>query len=84
MTENIEDKNRGAGQRSQGTIRFVRQVRSATRRKYTPEGKTHIVLQGFQREVTVNELCRRECIRPADFYSWTKEFIEAGKQRGIA
>tara|TARA_B100000809_G_scaffold102366_1_gene100976 strand:- start:551 stop:829 length:279 start_codon:yes stop_codon:yes gene_type:complete len=38
-------------------------------------------LQGFRREVTVNELCRREGIKPANFYSWTKEFMEAGKQR---
>ncbi len=38
-------------------------------------------MQGFRREVTVNELCRREGIKPANFYSWTKEFMEAGKQR---
>ena len=81
MTENTEDKNRAAEERSQDTRRFVRQVRSATRRKYTPEEKIHIVLQGFLREDTVNELCRREGIKPANFYSWTKEFMEAGKQR---
>ncbi|HIO62997.1 MAG TPA: transposase, partial [Dehalococcoidia bacterium] len=34
----------------------------------------HIVLEGFRREVTVNELCRREGIKPNNFYSWTKEF----------
>ena len=71
MTEDTEDKNRAAEERSQDTRRFVRQVRSATRRKYTPEEKIHIVLQGFRREVTVNELCRREGIKPANFYSWT-------------
>ncbi|HIM89781.1 MAG TPA: hypothetical protein EYM52_03530 [Dehalococcoidia bacterium] len=38
-------------------------------------------LEGFRREVTVNELCRREGIKPNNFYSWTKEFMEAGKQR---
>ena len=43
--------------------------------------KIHIVLEGFRREVTVNELCRREGIKPNNFYSWTKEFMEAGKQR---
>ncbi|MAP40564.1 MAG: hypothetical protein CL879_13240 [Dehalococcoidia bacterium] len=41
----------------------------------------HIVLEGFRREVTVNELCRREGINPNNFYLWTKEFMEAGKQR---
>ncbi len=73
MIENTEDKNRAAQERIQDTKRFVRQVRSATRRKYPPEEKIHIVLQGFRREVTVNELCRREGIKPANYYSWTKD-----------
>ena len=81
MTHNIQDKNKSAEERSQDTRRFVRQVRSKTRRKYTAEEKIHIVLEGFRREVTVNELCRREGIKPNNFYSWTKEFMEAGKQR---
>ncbi len=48
MIENTEDKNLAAEERRQDTKRFVRQVRSATRRKYTPEEKIHIVLQGFR------------------------------------
>jgi transposase len=79
--QNTQDKNQAAEERNQDTRRFVRQVRSATRRKYTAEEKIHIVLEGFRREVTVNELCRREGIKPNNFYSWTKEFMEAGKQR---
>jgi len=35
----------------------------------------------LRREVTVNELCRREGIKPNNFYSWAKEFKESGKQR---
>ena len=81
MLHNTQDKNEAAEERSQDTRRFVRQVRSATRKKYTAEEKIHIVLEGFRREVTVNELCRREGIKPNNFYSWTKEFMEAGKQR---
>ena len=81
MTHNTQDKNQSAEERSQDTQRFVRQVRSATRRKYTAEEKIHIVLEGFRREVTVNELCRREGIKPNNFYSWTKEFMESGKHR---
>ena len=81
MTQKTQDKNEAAEERSHDTRRFVRQVRSATRRKYTAEEKIHIVLEGFRREVTVNELCRREGINPNNFYSWTKEFMEAGKQR---
>ncbi len=57
------------------------EVRSVTRRKYTPEEKIRIVLEGFRREVTVNDLCRREGIKPHSYYSWTKEFMEAGRER---
>ena len=81
MTQNTQDKNQSAEERSKDTRRFVRQVRSATRRKYTAEEKIHIVLEGFRRGITVNELCRREGIKPNNFYSWTKEFMESGKQR---
>jgi transposase len=59
----------------------VRRVRSITRRRYSPEEKIRIVLEGFRREVTVNDLCRREGIKPHSYYSWTKEFMEAGKER---
>ncbi len=27
------------------------------------------------------DLCRREGIKPGAFYAWTKEFMEAGKER---
>ena len=40
-----------------------------------------MVLEGFRREVTVNDLCRREGIKPHSYYAWTKEFMEAGKER---
>ena len=81
MTQNTPDKNQAAEERTEETKRFVRQVRAATRRKYTSEEKIRIVLEGFRREVTVNELCRREGIKPNSFYSWTKEFMEAVKER---
>ncbi len=31
--------------------------------------------------MTVSDLCRREGIKPGVFYAWTKEFMEAGKER---
>jgi transposase len=31
--------------------------------------------------VAVNELCRREGIKPGAYYAWTKDFMEAGKER---
>ena len=70
-----------AEERTRETRGFMRSVRRATRRKYSPEEKIRIVLEGFRREATVSDLCRREGINPANYYSWTKEFMEAGKER---
>ncbi len=81
MSQADNDKALAAQERSQETKSFVRTVKAATRRKYTPEEKIRIVLEGFRREVTVNDLCRREGIKPHSNYSWTKEFMEAGKER---
>ena len=81
MSQPDTDKALAADQRSQETKSIVRRVRAVTRRKYSPEEKIRIVLEGFRREVTVNDLCRREGIKPHSYYSWTKEFMEAGKER---
>ncbi|NQW18010.1 MAG: transposase [Chloroflexi bacterium] len=74
-------KSEQAEERTRETQSFIRSVSRATRRKYTPEEKIRIVLEGFRREATINDLCRREGINPANYYSWTKEFMEAGKER---
>ena len=81
MSQENKDKADAAESRTQQTRGFMQQVRVASRRKYTPEEKIRIVLEGFRREVAVNELCRREGIKPGAYYAWTKEFIEAGKER---
>ncbi len=81
MSQSQTGKAEAAEERTEQTRSFVRRVRAATRRKYTPEEKIRIVLEGFRREVTVNDLCRREGIKPHSYYSWTKEFMEAGKER---
>ena len=81
MPQLYDQPSEQAEQRTQETRSFMRRVRSVTRRKYTPEEKVRIVLEGFRRETTVNDLCRREGIKPGAFYAWTKEFMEAGKTR---
>ena len=63
------------------TRQFVRRVRRATRRKFTPEEKVRVVLEGFRGDLRVSELCRREGIRPNVYYAWLKDFMEAGKAR---
>lgn len=81
MSPENKDKGDAAEARTRETCGFVRQVRIAARRKYTPEEKIRIVLEGFRREVSVRDLCRREGIKPGAYYAWTKDFLEAGKER---
>jgi len=81
VSQENKDKADAAEARTRQTRGFMQQVRVASRRKYTPEEKVRIVLEGFRREVAVNELCRREGIKPGAYYAWTKDFIEAGKER---
>ena len=81
MTQSTIGEPEAAGDRTEQTKSFVRRVRTVTRRRHSPEEKTRIVLEGFRREVTVNDLCRREGIKPHSYYSWTKEFMEAGNER---
>jgi len=81
VSQNVEDKAGAAEARTQETRGFMQQVRVVARRKYTPEEKVRIVLEGFRREVAVKDLCRREGIKPGAYYAWTKDFMEAGKER---
>ena len=59
----------------------VREIRRKTRKKYSAEEKLQIVLEGLRGEDTISELCRREGIHQNMYYKWSKEFLEAGKQR---
>ncbi len=61
--------------------KLIREVRAKTRRKFTAEDKIRIVLEGFRKEIPVSDLCRREGISSALYYSWLKDFMEAGKTR---
>lgn len=63
------------------TAGLIGRVKRATQRKYLAEEKIKIVLEGFRREISVSDLCRREKLSPAIYYSWLKQFMEAGKSR---
>ncbi|KFL88915.1 Mobile element protein [Acetobacter malorum] len=39
------------------------------------------MLDGLRGENSIAELCRREGIAEILYYSWSKEFLEAGKRR---
>jgi transposase len=59
----------------------VRDIRRRTRRHYSSEEKIRIVLEGLRGEESIAALCRREGISDGLYYSWSKEFLEAGKKR---
>jgi transposase len=59
----------------------VRRIRRKTRKKYSAEDKIRIVIEGLRGDMSVAELCRKEGISQSLYYKWSKEFLEAGKQR---
>ena len=63
------------------TEKHVKEIKRKTRRKYSAEEKIRIVLEGLRGEYSIAELCRREGIAQGLYYTWSKEFLEAGKKR---
>jgi len=61
--------------------KIVRDIRRKTRKQYSAEEKIRIVLSGLRGEESIAALCRREGIAESLYYSWSKEFLEAGKKR---
>jgi transposase len=59
----------------------VRDIRRATRKQYSAEEKIRIVLEGLRGEGSIAGLCRREGIAESLYYTWSKEFLDAGKRR---
>ena len=82
MSQDINAQAQVAETPTQETKTFIRQVRTKTRRKYAPEDKIRIVLEGFRREVSVSDLCRREGIKPGVFYSWSNHGPRNSWKRG--
>lgn len=70
-----------SGTRKSHGEKVVKDIRRATRKQYSAEEKIRIVLDGLKGEDSIAELCRREGIAQSLYYSWSKEFLEAGKKR---
>ena len=64
-----------------GARNVIREIRKATRRKFSAEEKIRIVVEGLRGEISVSALCRREGIAPTMYYRWSKAFLEAGKNQ---
>jgi len=61
--------------------RVVKDIRRKTRRQFSAEEKIRIVLEGLRGDDSIAELCRKEGIAQSLYYTWSKEFMEAGKRR---
>ena len=61
--------------------KVLKDIRRRTRKQHSAEEKIRIVLDGLRGEASIAELCRREGIATSLYYSWSKEFLEAGKRR---
>jgi transposase len=81
MVQQMSDNFWQAEARSEETKKFIQDIKRATRRRFTPEEKITIVLEGFRRDTPVRDLCHREGINPGTYYAWLKDFMEAGKER---
>jgi len=51
-----------------------------TRKKYDPETKLAVVLEGLKGETSIAELCRKYQISEALYYRWRDKFLEGGKK----
>jgi len=78
ITQEQEEQVTG---RPGSAAKLIREVRAKTRRKFSAEDKIRIVLEGFRKEMAISDLCRREGISSVLYYSWLKDFMEAGKAR---
>ncbi len=61
--------------------KVVKDIRRKTRRHFSTEDKIRVVLEGLRGDDSIAELCRKEGIAQSLYYTWSKEFMEAGKRR---
>jgi len=59
----------------------VKDIRRGTRKLHSSEEKIRIVLSGLRGEDSIAKLCSKEGNAQSLYYSWSKEFLEAGKKR---
>jgi len=67
--------------KKKSTSSLISDLKRKTRKSYNSEEKIRIIIEGMRGETTIAELCRREGISQANYYKWSKDFMEAGKRR---
>jgi hypothetical protein len=69
------------GGRADDRIELSKLIDPSIRLPSSAEDKVRIVLEGFQNQIPVSDLRKREGISPALDYSWAKGFIDPGDAR---
>ena len=67
--------------KKKSTSSLISDLKRKTRRSYSSEEKIRIIIEGIRGETSIAELCRKEGISQANYYKWSKDFMEAGKKR---
>ena len=75
------DINHRPDQADHHAQQLIRRTKQITRRRFTPEEKVRILIEGIRGEIPINALRRREGIGTNVYYKWLKDFMEAGKGR---
>ncbi len=66
---------------SDSAEKAIKDIKRATRRRFSPEDKIRIVIEGLRGEDSIAAICRHESIHPNQYYKWSKDFMEAGRRR---
>ena len=67
--------------KKKSTSSLISDLKRKTRKSYSSEEKIRIIIEGMRGETTIAELCRKEGISQANYYKWSKDFMEAGNKR---
>ena len=73
--------NTKSGTSKDAAAKLVKNIRRKTRRLHATEEKIRNVLAGLSGNESIAALCRGEGISESLYCSWSKKFLEAGKQR---
>ena len=68
----MQEATQSHNQADENARQVIKRSRHATRRRYTPEEKVRIVIEGIRGEISVSALCRREGINPGAYYKRLK------------
>ena len=69
--------------KKQSTEAAVREIRRRTRRKFAPEEKVRIVLEGLRGEQSISELCRLRAPIRSQHRHYGTQRIFSGATKGV-